>query len=86
MLLKFMGGVYDNHFNKLLLAVIFLATILVAVHLMHKQDAGGNDAGFIVWAETQAAFTLGKLLSIMPSDAKQSADNAPAGPNPPVQP
>ena len=68
-----------DHFNKLLLAVLFIGTVSLAVHLMHKSDAGGNDSGFIVWAETQAAFVLGRLLGMMPSDPKTPPP--PPGPN-----
>lgn len=67
-MMKLFGQIYDSHFNKLLLAALFIVVVALAVHLMHKSDAGGDDAGFIVWAETQAAFILGTLLGMMPRD------------------
>ncbi len=56
---------YDDHFRMLLLAFLFIGIVVLTVHLMHKSDAGGDDSGFIVWSETQAAFILGTLLGMM---------------------
>jgi hypothetical protein len=65
-----------DHFNKLLLAFIFIATCSMCVHLMHKQDAGGNDAAFIAWGEAQAAFVLGRLVSIIVPDVKKDPNGS----------
>jgi len=70
--LEFLKAKFALHFDKLLLAVLFVATIWIAVHLMHKSDAGGDDATFITWAQTQAAMILGALLGLIKGDSKSS--------------
>ncbi len=70
-----------DHFNKLLLAFLFCGVIVVVVHLMHKSDAGGNDAAFILWATNTASLIMGKLLGMMPQDKPE----APANTNTEVQ-
>lgn len=64
-MVEFLKSKIALHFDKLLLAVLFLATVILTVHLMHKSDAGGDDKIFIVWAETQAAMILGALLGLI---------------------
>jgi hypothetical protein len=58
----------SKHFDKLLLSGLFVATVLLCVHLIHKSDAGGDDMTFIIWAQTQAAMTLGALLALIKQD------------------
>lgn len=64
-----------DHFNKLMLALLFIGTVALAMHLMNKKDAGGDETGMIVWMETQAAFILGKLLGMMPADKPEVPAN-----------
>lgn len=73
-MIDFIKSKITAHFDKVLLAFLFLATVILAIHLMHKADAGGDDAGFIVWAETQAAMILGALLGLIKSDQAAPAD------------
>ena len=68
-MIDFIKGKLTIHFDKILLAFLFLATVILAIHLMHKADAGGNDGGFIVWAETQAAMILGALLGLIKAES-----------------
>jgi hypothetical protein len=72
-MIQFIKDKVTDHFEEILLGFLFLATVLIAVHLMHKSDAGGDDAGFIVWAETQAAMILGKLIGMIGGGNKPSA-------------
>ena len=73
--MKYWKDKITDHFNKILLAMLFIGTVALCVHLMHKSDAGGDEAGMIVWAETQAAFILGKLLGMMPADKPEQPAN-----------
>ncbi len=71
---EFLKAKISLHFDKLLLAVLFLATIVLCVHLIHKADAGGDDMTFIVWAETQAAMILGALLALIKQEFSSTTD------------
>lgn len=71
---EFLKAKISLHFDKLLLAVLFLATIVLCVHLIHKADAGGDDMTFIVWAETQAAMILGGLLALIKQEFSSATD------------
>jgi hypothetical protein len=64
-----------DHFNKLLLAFLFIGVIVVVVHLMNKSDAGGDDAAFILWATNTASLIMGKLLGMMPQDKPEVPAN-----------
>lgn len=63
--MAFWKGKVTEHFDKILLAVMFTITMVACIHLMHKADAGGDDSGFIVWGETQAAMILGALIGLI---------------------
>lgn len=65
--MSYWKGKLTDHFDKILLAVLFIFTVALTVHLMHKSDAGGEDTAFIVWAETQAAMILGRLVGMIQS-------------------
>jgi len=57
----------DRYFDEIVLAILFIVTVGLTVHLIHKSDAGGNDTAFIVWAETQAVVILTRLISMLGS-------------------
>lgn len=77
-MIDFLKSIRDSrHFDKILLAVLFLAVTVLCIHLMHKSDAGGDDAGFIVWAETSASLILGCLLGLIKGESSQNDPNKP---------
>lgn len=63
--MDFLKEKIDLYFNELVLAALFIATLIITVHLMHKSDAGGQDAAFIVWAENAAFLILTNLINLM---------------------
>jgi hypothetical protein len=66
--LKYWKDKLTDHFNKIILTLILFAVGWTCVHLMHKADAGGDDAMFIQWAEGIALIVLTKLLALMPTE------------------
>jgi hypothetical protein len=81
-MMQFLRDKITAHFDKVLLAVLFLATVILCVHLIHKADAGGDDMTFIVWAETQAAMILGALLGLIKAEVGNSSDQTQRSNNP----
>jgi hypothetical protein len=66
-------------FAELLLAFLFAGLVSVTVHLVHKSDAGGNDAAFITWSTNTASFVLGALTTLILKKAGITTGNgAPA--------
>lgn len=74
-MMKLIGRLYDNHFNKLLLAFLFIGIVILVIHLMNKSDAGGDDQAFILWATNTASLVMGKLLGMMPQDKPEPPPN-----------
>ena len=66
--------VYE-YFAELLLAIVFLALQLGAMHLVHKADAGGDDAVFIAHLESSADVTLGVLTLLITKKAGITGDD-----------
>lgn len=66
--MNFLRNKLTDHFNKLLLASLFIGVVIIVVHLMNKSDAGGDDQAFILWATNTASLIMGKLLGMMPQD------------------
>ena len=64
--------VEHRQFDKCLLAFLFVSTVALTIHLMHKSDAGGNDTAFIVWSEAQAATILGRLIGMFQDSSKDN--------------
>jgi len=52
-----------SHFDKFLLAGIFLALVCITIHLIH--DGANIDAATVNWAEDQAGTVLGALLTLI---------------------
>lgn len=72
-MIQWLNGITSvKNFDKLLLGVLFLATLILCVHLMHKSDAGGSDLQFITFAEGAATTTLGALLGLIKGDSSNS--------------
>jgi hypothetical protein len=74
-MIKILSRLYDNHFNKLLLAFLFIGIVILVIHLMNKSDAGGDDQAFILWATNTASLVMGKLLGMMLQDKPEPPPN-----------
>ena len=54
-----------EYFAELLLSFIFVSILVAFVHLIHKSDAGGNDAVAISCLQTLMATDLGALTTLI---------------------
>lgn len=65
-MIQYLQDKLTDHFNKIMLAVLYIGTVGLVVHLIHKSDAGGSDQAFILWATNTSSLIIGRLLGMMP--------------------
>lgn len=58
---NFFKGIIENHFDKLLLASLFVYMTVVLLHMSHDS----SDAADVSWAREQSNLIVGALLGLI---------------------